>query len=108
MLHLQHGGIEKQTITLANELSREYEVEIISTYSMNQPPAYEINDRVKVKYLMDTHPNRKEISEAIKSKNPFELLKQGFKAVKILILKNRLPGRCFLHGMHKLIPWSHS
>lgn len=90
MLHLQHGGIEKQTITLANELSKDYNVEIISTYSMNCPPAYEVNDRVKIKYLMDTHPNRKEIADAIKAKNVFKILKQGFIAVKILILKKRL------------------
>ena len=90
MLHLQHGGIEKQTITLANELSKDYDVEIISTYSMNCKPAYEVNDRVKIKYLMDTHPNRKEIADAIKAKNIFEVLKQGFIAVKILVLKKLL------------------
>jgi len=43
MLHLQFGGIEKQTITFANELSKKYDVKIISTYSMNSKPAYEIN-----------------------------------------------------------------
>jgi len=90
MLHLQHGGIEKQTITLANELSKKYEVEIISTYSMNCPPAYEINDRVKVTYLMDAHPNRKEIADAIKSKNIFKIAKEGFCALKILYLKKKL------------------
>lgn len=89
MLHLQHGGIEKQTITLANELSKKYEVEIISTYSMNKPPAYEISDRVKVRYLMDTHPNKNEIAEAIKTKNVLSLIKQGLKAVKILYLKRK-------------------
>ncbi len=90
MLHLQHGGIEKQTITLANELSKKYKVEIISTYSMNCPPAYQVSDNVEIKYLMDTAPNRQEIAAAIKSKNIFELFKQGFKAIKILYLKNRL------------------
>lgn len=90
MLHLQHGGIEKQTITLANELSKKYEVEIISTYSMNCPPAYQVSDNVKIKYLIDTAPNRKEISAAIKSKNILGLVKEGFKAVKILYLKNHL------------------
>lgn len=90
MLHLQYGGIEKQTITLANELSKNYEVKIISTYSMNCAPAYKVNDNVKIKYLMDTHPNRKEMADAIKSKNIFKILKQGFIAVKILILKRLL------------------
>ena len=90
MLHLQHGGIEKQTITLANQLCEKYEVEIITTYSMNNPPAYQIDGRVKVRYLMDTHPNRQEIAEAIRSKNPFKIAKQGFVALKILYLKKKL------------------
>jgi len=90
MLHLRHGGIEKQTITLANQLCNKYEVEIISTYSMNNPPAYEIDGRVKVRYLMDTHPNRQEIAEAIRSKNPFKIAKQGYVALKILYLKKKL------------------
>lgn len=87
MLHLQHGGIEKQTITLANELCKHYEVEIISTYTMKSSPAYPVDDRVKIRYLMDDKPNREEIRAAVRSKNPFALLKQGCKAAKILYLK---------------------
>ena len=64
MLHLLHGGIEKQTITLANELSRKYDVEIISTYSMGASPAYEVLPSVKIK--------------------------QGLKAVRLLYLKTAL------------------
>ncbi len=90
MLHLLHGGIEKQTVALANELSKKYEVEIISTYTMCTSPAYDINDNVKIKYLMDTKPNKQEIKDAIKSKNPFKMFKEGFKAVKILYFKKRL------------------
>lgn len=90
MLHLQHGGIEKQTITLANELCKHYEVEIISTYSMKAAPAYPVDPRVKITYLMDDKPNRDEIKAAIRSRNPFALLKQGCKAAKILYLKHKL------------------
>lgn len=90
MLHLQHGGIEKQTITLANELCKYYEVEIISTYSMKAAPAYPVDPRVKITYLMDDKPNRDEIKAAIRSRNPFALLKQGCKAAKILYLKHKL------------------
>jgi len=90
MLHLLHGGIEKQTIALANELSKKYEVEIISTYTMRTPPAYDVNSKVKIKYLMDTKPNKQEIKDAIKSKNPFKLFKEGVKAIKILYLKKKL------------------
>ena len=90
MLHLQHGGIEKQTITLANELCKHYEVEMICTYSMKTAPAYPVDQRVKIRYLMDDKPNRDEIKAAIRSKNPFALLKQGCKAAKILYLKRAL------------------
>lgn len=34
MLHLNYGGIEKQVTTLANELSKEYKIEIISLYNI--------------------------------------------------------------------------
>lgn len=87
MLHLQHGGIEKQTITLANELCKHYEVEMICTYSMKTAPAYPVDKRVKIRYLMDEKPNREEIKAAIRSKNPLAMLKQGCKAAKILYLK---------------------
>ena len=90
MLHLLHGGIEKQTISLANQLCQYYEVEIVSTYSMLSKPAYTVDDRVKIKYLMDDKPNRQEIKEAIKSKKLIQIVKQGFKAVKILYLKKQL------------------
>ena len=43
MLHLQHGGIERQTILFANELVNKYDVEIISVYSMKTEPAYEVD-----------------------------------------------------------------
>ncbi|MBQ7969192.1 MAG: glycosyltransferase [Clostridia bacterium] len=90
MLHLQHGGIEKQTITLANELSKKYEVEIISTYSMLCDPAYDVDEKVRIKYLMDDRPNRDEFKSAIKSKNIAKIIRQGIKAVKILFLKRKL------------------
>lgn len=90
MLHLQHGGIEKQTITLANELCKHYEVEMICTYSMKTAPAYPVDQRVKIRYLMDDKPNRDEIKAAIGSKNPLSMLKQGCKAAKILYLKKAL------------------
>ena len=99
MLHLQHGGIEKQTITLANELCKHYEVEMICTYSMKTAPAYPVDQRVKIRYLMDDKPNRDEIKAAIHSKNPFALLKQGCKAAKILYLKRALMIKA-IKGLH--------
>lgn len=90
LLHMQHGGIEKQTIAFANELIKKYDVEIISVYSMNKEPAYSVDPKVKIKYLIDDKPNKNEFKDAIKSKKPLKILKEGFKAIKILYLKNHL------------------
>lgn len=90
MLHLQFGGIEKQTITFANELAKKYEVEIISAYSMNSQPAYDVNKNIKIKYLINDAPNRNEFKAAFKSKNIIKVFKEGLKSIKILYLKNYL------------------
>ena len=47
-LHLGYGGIEKSIVNLANLLSNEYQVEIVSTYKLEDTPAFEINEKVKV------------------------------------------------------------
>ena len=67
MLHLQHGGIEKQTVNLANTLCGHYSVELITVYSMGKKPAYPIDPRVTVRYLIDDKPNRQGGSKKIKS-----------------------------------------
>ena len=90
LLHMQHGGIEKQSISFANQLVKKYDVEIISVYTMKKEPAYEVNERVKIKYLIDDKPNRDEFKNAIKSKNPIKIIKQAAKAMKIIFLKNYL------------------
>ena len=90
LLHLQHGGIEKQSITFANELSKKYDVEIISTYSMHKKPAYEVNSNIHIKYLIDDAPNRDEFKSAVKNRKIKDIIKEGIKAVKILYLKKSL------------------
>ena len=90
LLHMQHGGIEKQTISFANEICKKYNVEIISTYSMKKKPAYEVNPKIKITYLIDDAPNKAEFKDAIKSKNVLKIIKESLKAIKILYLKNKL------------------
>lgn len=90
MLHLQHGGIEKQTISLANELCKYYEVELLTFYSMNKAPAYPVDSRVKIRYLYDGAPNRGEVKAAVKNKNLSAIFREGRKAAKILYLKKQL------------------
>lgn len=90
MLHLLHGGIEKQTITLANELCKKYNVNIISTYSMKSAPAYPVDERIKIKYLIDDKPNREDFKAAVANKNIIAIFKEGFKAFSILQKKKKL------------------
>ncbi len=90
MLHLLHGGIEKQTITLANELCDKYNVEIISTYSMKSEPAYPVDERIKIKYLIDDKPNRDEFKSCVSRKDIIGIFREGFKAFSILQKKKKL------------------
>ncbi len=89
MLHLRHGGIEKQTITLANSLCSDYDVEIISTYSMQAEPAYPVSPNISVRYLIDGKPNREDFQAAMQRKNPFRILREGVRALQILRQKKR-------------------
>ncbi|MBR2901946.1 MAG: glycosyltransferase [Clostridia bacterium] len=90
MLHLQHGGIEKQTITLANNLASRYKVNIISVYSMNSAPAYPVDPQVEITYLIDDAPNRDGFRQALRDRYIFRLIREAVKAVRILYLKRRL------------------
>jgi len=90
LLHLQHGGIEKQTVNLANTLCGHYSVELITVYSMGKKPAYPIDPRVTVRYLIDDKPNRAEFKAAVKKLNPIKIIKEGIRAAKILYLKDTL------------------
>ncbi len=88
MLHLNYGGIEKQVTTLANELSKEYEVEIISLYDiLSGESFYQLDDKVKVKYIFNFGPNKDKIKDALKKFKLITLIKQLRKALKILYTK---------------------
>ena len=90
LLHLRHGGIEKQNIMLANLLCEKYKVEIISVYSMHDKPAYKLDKRIKVKYLIDDAPNRNEFKNELKKAHIIKTIKEGTKGVKILHDKKKL------------------
>lgn len=88
MLHLNYGGIEKQVTTLANELSKEYEVEIISLYDiLSGESFYQLDDKVKVKYIFNFGPNKDKIKAALKKFKLITFIKQLCKALKILYTK---------------------
>lgn len=53
-LHLGYGGVEKSIVALANILCQKYQVEIICIYKLYDKPAFDIDDRVKVTYLIES------------------------------------------------------
>lgn len=84
-LHLGYGGIEKCVVTLANTLCTRYEVEIAVCYKLYDKSAFDIDDRVKVKYLnKDLKPNHDSLRVALKSKNPFKIIKELCFSTKVL------------------------
>lgn len=90
-LHLSTGGIEKTIATLSNMLTKHYEVEIIANYQIDEKPAFKIDDRVKIKYLMPgLRPNAKEFKSAIRRGKIIQVIKEGIRAIKILYFREKL------------------
>lgn len=89
-LHLGYGGIEQCVANLANLVCEDYEVEIISTYKLDDNPAFEINDKVSITYLIDKYrPNREELKKAIKKLNLIKIVKEFYKALLVLFLRRK-------------------
>lgn len=84
-LHLGYGGIEKSIIALANLLSEKYNVEIACSYKLYDKPAFIINKKVKVRYLIkDKVPNKEEFFEAVKSRKIRNIVKEANKSIDVL------------------------
>lgn len=89
-LHLGYGGIEKCVINLANLLCNDYQVEIVSTYKLYDKPAFEIDDKVQVTYLIDKYkPNREEWKNSIKKLKPIKFIKETYIGIKVLLLRKK-------------------
>ena len=89
-LHLGYGGIEKCVVTLANSLCSRYKVEIAVCYKLYDSPVFELNEKVKVKYLNGKlAPNHEQIRNAFKTKNIFKIIKEGLFALKVLHLRKK-------------------
>lgn len=88
-LHLAFGGVERAIINMANLFAARYNVEIISVYNMPNSPAYPLDARVKVRYLLDDVPNRAEWKAAAKWLHPVRFVKESARSVKILMGKRR-------------------
>lgn len=83
-LHLAFGGVEKAIINMANLFVERYDVEIISVYKMPNSPAYPLDERVKVRYLLNDIPNRAEWKASVHGVKPISFVKESARAVKIL------------------------
>ena len=89
VLHLGYGGIERAVTTLANTLADDYEIEIISTYKLYKNPFFPLNKKIKVHYLIEYGPNKKEIKQALQNKKVFSFIKEFFKGLYILNLRKK-------------------
>ena len=83
-LHLNYGGIERAIINEANALSTKYDVELAISYKLRDFPAFYLSPKVKVVYLTDVKPNRKELDECIKKHDVIGFIKEAIKSIKIL------------------------
>jgi hypothetical protein len=97
LLHLGYGGIETSTINTANALSNKYEVELISFYNLKQNQVSRINPNIKINYLYNGEPNRKEFKDALKRFKIFNILQEGFKAIDILYRKKYLVTKAIIN-----------
>ena len=88
-LHLGVGGVEKAIINMANVFAERYNVEIRSVYKIPGSPAFPLDERVHVTYLLDDTPNRQEWKLAVKSLDFPALLRESFRSMKVLISKKR-------------------
>lgn len=88
-LHLAFGGIEKAICSMANLFADRYEVEILSVYHMPDSPAFPLDNRVKVRWLLDDIPNRDEWHAALSAHNLPGIARESIRAARILRNKKR-------------------
>lgn len=88
-LHLGYGGVEQAIVNQANMLSETYEVELVILYKLLEKPAFKIDPKVKVIYLTDLKPNKKEFLEYLKAKRFIKTFKEGLKSLKIIYYKKK-------------------
>lgn len=86
-LHLGYGGIEQYLSSLCKMLKDDYQIEIISTYKLQETPAFEFNKDIKIKYLINRRPNKSELKNALKKKKYINIFKEGIKSIVILYKK---------------------
>lgn len=102
-LHMGYGGIERSIVNQANMISKYYDVEIVSLYKINKDIPYKLNKNVKLIYLSNVKPNKKEFLDVFHSKKIDKIFKEGMKSLKILYLKKKLIKDYILNTNSKII-----
>ena len=88
MLHLNYGGIERQTTLMINELCKlGYEIEILCVYDILGKSFYKLDENVKISYLVKGFPNKVKILNCLKKFKLISFFKEVNIAVKCLIAK---------------------
>ena len=89
MLHLNYGGIEKQTTLMINELCRlGYEINILCVYDILGKPFYNLDKKVKIKYLVKGYPNKVKMINEIKNLKFISFFKELSITIKCLFAKD--------------------
>ena len=52
------GGVARTVITVANALADRYDVELLSVYRAHGKPTFELDPRVRMRYLVPAHPRK--------------------------------------------------
>ncbi len=86
-LHLGVGGVEKYISSLCKMLENDYKINIISTYKLDERPAFSFSEKVNISYLINDKPYRKELKDSFKAKNIFKIIKYGFKNLRLYVLR---------------------
>ena len=88
-LHLGVGGVEKAIISMANLFAQRYEVNLFSVYNMPGSPAFPVDSRVHILYMLRDIPNREEWKAALRGLRPIRFVRESIRSVKILLGKKR-------------------
>ena len=86
-LHLGYGGIEQYLSSLCKMIKNDYKIEIVSTYKLQDSPAFDFDKDIKIKYLMNGGPNKESFKKAFKERSYLNIIKEGIKIVSILYKK---------------------
>ena len=91
VLHLGTGGAERVVCNLANILVQNNDVKIISTYKLDDTPAFNLSNKIELEYLLENlKPNKQELKYALKKFNILLICKELFKSLRILWLRKSL------------------